>query len=84
MTTVTRTLIDLAEVVPPSELERAIHQAYRPGRVRRETAIRGPRNGAARLRRALADHPAGSERTRSWLEVAMLRLCRDHGLPLPR
>jgi very-short-patch-repair endonuclease len=85
VTTVTRTLIDLAEVVPPAELERAVHQAYRlrlfdPQALPRHSG----RNGAARLRRVLAGHPAGSERTRSALEVAMLALCRRHGLPAPQ
>lgn len=88
VTTVPRTLIDLAEVVPASELDRAIHQAYRrrlfePQLVARCIAAHPARNGAARLRRALAGHPDGADRSRSWLEVAMLALCRRHGLPLP-
>ena len=88
-TTVPRTLLDLAEVVPSTELERAIHQAYRrrlfqPRAVTDCIAAHPSRNGAARLRRALADHPEGVHRSRSWLEVTMLDLCRKHHLPLPR
>jgi len=67
VTTVTRTLADLRRVLPPVEVERAVHQAYRTGRVDR----------------APAGHPEGSQRSRSPLEVAFLRLCRDHGLPRP-
>jgi very-short-patch-repair endonuclease len=88
-TTVPRTLVDLAEVVSPHDLERAVHQCYRLRRFDSEGVAaclaRHPgRNGPSRLRALLADHPDGAERSRSWLEVAMLTLCRRHGLPLPR
>jgi very-short-patch-repair endonuclease len=84
VTTVRRTLIDLAEVVTREELERALHQAYRLRLFRGEVSGPPGRNGTARLRALLSDHPDGADRTRSWLEVTMLRLCRGHGLPLPR
>lgn len=89
VTTVARTLLDLAEVVPAPELDRAIHQAYRLRRFSGDAvaeciAAHPARNGAARLRRALTDHPSGASRTRSWLEIRMLALCREHGLPLPQ
>lgn len=89
VTSVPRTLIDIAEVVPPCELERAVHQAYRlrlclPEEMERALATHPARNGAARLRALLADHPEGAERTRSWLEVKVLALSRRHDLPLPQ
>ena len=88
VTTVARTLVDLAEVVTRDELERAVHEAYRlrcfhAADVEACIARHPRRNGTARLRDLLADQPAGAERTRSWLEMAFLRVCRDHGLPLP-
>ncbi len=88
VTAVPRTLLDLSEVVPAYELDRAIHQAYRlrrfdPAAVGDCIAAHPSRYGAARLRRALSEDPPGAERTRSFLEVRMLSLCRRHGLPQP-
>ena len=88
VTRVARTLIDLAEAVPRADLERAVHQAYRlrvydAVAVQRALERHRRRPGAGLLSRILADHPEGSGRTRSPLEVAMLRICRDHDLPAP-
>ncbi len=33
--------------------------------------------------RLLAEHPLPLAETRSWLEELLLRVCREHGLPLP-
>jgi hypothetical protein len=84
ITTVPRTLLDLAPALRPEELARACHEAWvhhrtRPHHV--EACItRNPRKpGAAKLRRAL-----GADVTLSELEAGFLRLLRAHGLPLPR
>lgn len=91
VTTVARTLLDLAGVVPHDHLTRAIKEAERRGvfdlhavdaAMARTRGRRGPGhrrlNAALAERRALEHHP-----TRAPLEDALLRLLRDHGLPLP-
>jgi hypothetical protein len=40
--------------------------------------------GAAKLRRAIEDHVAGTTLTRSELEERFLKLCDDHALPRPK
>ncbi len=83
-TSVPRTLLDLAPLLPPAELTRACHEAW----IRHETTPaqiiacieRNPRKpGARRLRRA-----SGSDVTLSALEDGFLALLRKHGLPMPR
>ena len=87
-TTVARTLLDLADVLPAQrELERAIEQAE----VLRRFDLRAVadvldrangRHGAGKLRHALeaAQEPALTE---SELEEAFMTLCRAHGIPRP-
>ena len=84
MTTVPRTLLDMAPRLTPAQLARACHEAW----VRHETQprwieaciARNPRkSGAAKLRRAL-----GSDATLSVLEAGFLVLLREHGLSQPR
>jgi very-short-patch-repair endonuclease len=88
VTTLARTLLDLAEVVTRRALERATDEAERldlldldaldavigrnPGRV-----------GAARLRKLRESHLVGSTITKSELEELFLELCRSHSLPSP-
>jgi len=91
-TSVARTLVDLAGVVKPELLEKALEQAERQ-RVLDVRAVadvvartRGRHGrGHAAIREALARHAAtGTQLTRSWLERAFLRLTDAHGLPRPR
>jgi very-short-patch-repair endonuclease len=50
----------------------AIDRAMRPGA-----------NGAAKLRKALAQHQPALARTKSRLERLLLELCEQHDIPLP-
>jgi len=89
VTTPARTLIDLAEVVPPYRLRRAVDEAERlrlfDGRACARTIdqCRG-RSGAAALAALLAAHDGESRITRSQLEDRFLELCIASGLPAPR
>ena len=87
-TTVARTLLDLAAVLPRRTMERALDEADYLGfldqRALAATLARHPRrNGAGALKRILAEHSIGSTRTRSELEERLLALCRRRRLPLP-
>jgi very-short-patch-repair endonuclease len=84
-TTIARTLLDLAAILPAHRLERALGQAERlhlydhtalTEIVQRANGHRG--NGA--LRKAIAQEPAF---TRSDLEARLLQVTREHGLPAP-
>jgi hypothetical protein len=88
VTTVTRTLFDLAAVLPAHRLEAAINQAE----VNRlgdpvslgELLERYPhRRGVAALRAILARNLVGTQRTRSPLEVRFLAFLDAHDLPRP-
>ena len=84
VTTPARTLIDLADIVAPRELERAHDEAdYLRLDLDGFAPIPG-RRGAGRLRRLLAEHEAGSTRTRNEFEEFLFGLCRRYDLPLPR
>ncbi len=85
LSTVPRTLVDLAATLPSDELGRACHEAQVLHRVTPEAvevviARTGRRHGTTALLRLLRgdDHV-----TLSPLERAFLTLLRDHGLPLP-
>jgi predicted transcriptional regulator of viral defense system len=85
VTTVPRTLVDIAGVVGASALERALAQAeilglYDQTAMREILARSNGRRGATKLRAALHVPPAC---TRSELERRFLRLCDEHGLPRP-
>ncbi|MEJ7789434.1 MAG: DUF559 domain-containing protein [Thermoleophilaceae bacterium] len=88
VTTVARTLIDLAEVLGARSLERALDEAEFL-RLLDRSALSAAlernhgRTGAARLAATLARHDPGSTRTRSALEEAFLLLTRRAGLPQP-
>jgi predicted transcriptional regulator of viral defense system len=88
VTTVPRTLLDLAEVLPPRELERAFEEAQRLrlldareiARLRRRSH---GRHGLRPLARLLAEQRPGVAATRSELERRFLALCQEAGLPPP-
>jgi very-short-patch-repair endonuclease len=88
VTTAARTLLDLAAILPPRKLHRALDQTEileltdYPALRAIARAHPGHR-GAARLRRALDDHTAGTTLTRSDLEELFLAICRTHHLPTP-
>ena len=89
VTTPARTLLDLAALITPRALERALDEAERLG-LFDEAAIafvldaNRRRPGRARLAAVLAVHRPGSTRTRSTLEERFLAFCRHHGLPKPQ
>lgn len=83
VTTVSRTLADLAAVVRTRDLERTLERAEAQQVLDVVTLLRSvaSRRGAVAVRRLLAAwEPA---RTRSELEVALLRLVQRSGLPRP-
>jgi very-short-patch-repair endonuclease len=86
VTTVARTLVDLAAALNQEQLARACHEAgvrYRttPAQVWAVLARRPNSRGAAKLRRVMG----GDVRvTLSNLERRFLDLLREHGLPLPQ
>jgi len=91
VTTVARTLVDLAGQVPRDHLAKAIKQAERQrtfdlatvqAAMARTRGRRGP--GHRALREAIEEHAAlGLSATDSALEDAFHRLVRDNGLPSP-
>lgn len=87
-TTVERTLLDLAGVVPVWALRKAIAEAEVLGIFDHEALrqlikrCRG-RRGVARLRMLLEDLHPDTRRTRSDLERLFLRMCERAGLPRP-
>jgi Transcriptional regulator, AbiEi antitoxin/Protein of unknown function (DUF559) len=88
VTSVARTLVDLADVLSLRALERAINEAELLGlfdlAALDRTLERLPnRGGRGRLRRALALYLPTAPFTRSQVERDFIRLCADHGLPQP-
>jgi very-short-patch-repair endonuclease len=87
MTTVARTLVDLAAVLTPDALRRAVHQAevaqLLDVTAARAAIERAPGRAGTRRLRAVLSVPAPG-RTRSELESAFLQLCRRAELPIPR
>jgi very-short-patch-repair endonuclease len=87
VTTPSRTLLDLAAILSPRRLERAVETAdrlgllYLPELDRLCISSRG-RKGAGRLR-SLLDQFRPLPETRSALERRFLAFCRDAGLPEP-
>jgi hypothetical protein len=88
VTTVPRTLLDLAAVLQPHELERALAQAELRGLSDPTPLVallerhRG-RRGAAALRRSLANGPLRPTVTKSELERRFLAFAERAGLPRP-
>lgn len=86
VTTVARTLLDVAARRQPARLRRMLAETdyRRLLDVSAVEALLGPgRPGAAALRAALAEHMPHLARTRSELEQRFLLLCRTGGIPLP-
>jgi very-short-patch-repair endonuclease len=87
-TTVERTLLDLAAVIPIWQLRRALAEAE-VLRVLNKKALRAllrrsrGRRGVARLRLILDEIHPDTKRTRSELERMFLRMCTNAGLPRP-
>jgi very-short-patch-repair endonuclease len=87
-TSVPRTLLDLAAVVPVWELRKAISEAevlriLDHDAVRRLIKRSRGRRGVARLRMLLDDIHPETKRTRSEMELLFLRMCDRAGLPRP-
>ncbi len=81
VTTVSRTLVDLADVVGP----RALRAVFEQAEILRLDASPVPipgRRGHGRLLAALAEHGPSVVMTRSDLEIRFRELCRDAGLPV--
>jgi hypothetical protein len=86
VTTVARTLLDLAAMLPFHTLRRAVAEAeYRRllDLEELESVLGRGRPGSARLRRALERHLPELARTLSQLEVRFLELCERFDLPIP-
>lgn len=87
-TTVERTLLDLAAVIPVWQLRKAISEAE-VLRIVDQSALRTllrrnrGRRGVARLRLILDEIHPETKRTRSELERLFLRMCSQSGLPTP-
>jgi hypothetical protein len=86
VTSLERTLVDLAALVAPDVLRRAVAEAdylrlLDPVEIIRQT--RRGRKGSAALRRALGEHFPELARTLSVLEERFLSLCERAGLPMP-
>jgi very-short-patch-repair endonuclease len=87
-TTVARTLLDLAGIVPMWDLRKAVAEAEVLRSIDRSTLSalirrsRG-RRGVARLRLLIDELDPATWRTRSELERRFLRMCRRAGLPPP-
>jgi very-short-patch-repair endonuclease len=89
VTTVARTLLDLAAILPPRRLERALDQAEVMGhfdlRALRAILDAHPgHHGGGALRRALSSHEIGSTLSRSELEERFLALCDAQKIRRPQ
>jgi very-short-patch-repair endonuclease len=88
ITSVPRTLLDIAGVADERTVRRAVNQAARSGWLNRnaidEMLQRNPRRqGSKQLRTLIASVHPGTRRTRSDLEVAFLLLLEKYRLPQP-
>lgn len=88
VTSVARTLLDVAVTVAPREFERAYEEADRRGRLSiaavERLLERSPgHHGTGRFAVLVGEERAAVAFTRSELEARFLALCRDSGLPRP-
>ncbi|MGH2953942.1 MAG: hypothetical protein ACRDK9_07965 [Solirubrobacterales bacterium] len=88
VTSVARTLLDLAEVVGPTQLQRAYEAAERlelldMREIERVLARSNGRRGVGVLRDLVSYDPAAAARARSELERLFLDLVRESDLPTP-
>jgi very-short-patch-repair endonuclease len=89
VTSVARTLVDLAEVLPEERLAKAVHEAEVQRRFDlnqvQQTLDRLPgRRGRHRLTRVLVAYRPQPNFTRSRAERRFLSLCERYGLPRPQ
>jgi hypothetical protein len=89
VTTVERTLVDIAGALDGKQIERALVAAGRSRRLRWPELERAifegfGRSGIGRLRKAAQEVDPRSDDTRSALEVDFLGLCRYFDIPLPQ
>jgi very-short-patch-repair endonuclease len=89
VTSLARTLVDLADVLPEERLADAVHEAEIRGlfdlkKVERVLARLPGRKGRHKLRRVLAAYRDVQPFTRSRGERLVLEICEAHGLPKPR
>jgi hypothetical protein len=89
VTTISRTLLDLADILTQRQLERAFDQAEMVEgldlvKLQDQLARNPTRGGAKKIRRVLAEHYIGSTPTENDFEEALLALTRSLGLPDPR
>ncbi|WP_354700118.1 hypothetical protein DSM112329_00381 [Paraconexibacter sp. AEG42_29] len=87
VTSLVRTILDLAAVLPPQQLARAFEQAQvrhhlTPEAVAIEVLCRGGRVGTPTLR-SLLEGAVDPAAVASVLELRFLALCQHHGLPRP-
>jgi very-short-patch-repair endonuclease len=88
ITSVPRTLLDIAGVAEQRTLRRAVNQAERTGWLNHKAVHEllernARRKGTKQLRAAIASVNPATRRSRSDLEVAFLDLCAKHNLPTP-
>jgi hypothetical protein len=89
VTTISRTLLDLAELIDQRPLERAFDQAeivegLDLHAINDQLARNPTRPGAKKVRKVLSEHYIGSTPTENDFEEALLALTRALGLPDPR
>jgi very-short-patch-repair endonuclease len=89
VTSLARTLVDLADVLSKERLADAVHEAeirqlFDLKKVERVLARLPGRKGRHKLRRVLAAYRDVQPFTRSRGERIVLKLCEQHGLPTPR
>jgi very-short-patch-repair endonuclease len=89
VTSLARTLVDLADVLPERQLANAVHEAevkrlFDLKQVQRVLDRLPGRKGRHKLQRVLSAYRDVQPFTRSRGERLVLRMCEDHGLPLPR
>lgn len=89
VTSVARTLVDLAEVLGEERLARAVHEAevmrsFDLRAIERTLARLPGRTGRHRLRRVLAAYRPEPRLLRSDAERALKRLCETHSLAMPQ
>jgi very-short-patch-repair endonuclease len=83
VTSPARTVLDLAGFLPRRQLERVIDEANYLRLDLSDLRPRHGRRGCGTLEHVLADHTAGTTRTRSDLEERMLDLLQSRRLPTP-
>jgi very-short-patch-repair endonuclease len=88
VTSVSRTLLDIAATARPNVLARAVNEADRRGRLDRPAVHdllerNHGRRGTKQLRSVIAALDPATRRTRSDLEAIFLRVCKRFRLPTP-